>query len=68
MKSTVLTLASLFFFGFLAAGCSTVSRLNTEYEEEMTRVEKMSPEEKAEFERNQPFPYDWSYIDADTGD
>ena len=61
-------LAALLFGMFLASSCATVNRLNTEAEEEMTRVEKMSPEEKAEFERNQPFPYDWSYIDGDTGD
>jgi hypothetical protein len=50
MKTTVLTLASLFLFGFLAAGCSTVSRLDTEFEEEMTRIEYMSPDEKAALE------------------
>jgi len=66
MKTTVLTLASLFLFGFLAAGCATVSQLDTEYEEEMTRVEKMSPEEKEEFETNQPYSPDWSNIDRDT--
>jgi hypothetical protein len=30
-----------------------VSRLNAEYEEELARVERMSPEEKAEWEQIQ---------------
>ena len=53
MKTTVKALALLLLAGFLASGCATVSRLNAEYEEEMARVEKMSPEEKAEWERTQ---------------
>ena len=53
MKTTVKMLALLLLAGFLASSCATVSRLNTEYEEEMTRVEKMSPEDKAEWERAQ---------------
>ena len=44
-------LALLLLAGFLASGCATVSRLNTEYEEEMTRVENMSPEARAEWEK-----------------
>lgn len=59
MKTTVLTLASLFLFGFLAAGCATVDRLNAEYEEETTRIEKMSPEEKADFEKNKHEEEKW---------
>ena len=53
MKTTVKMLALLLLAGVLASSCATVSRLNTEYEEEMTRVEKMSPEDKAEWERAQ---------------
>ena len=44
-------LALLLLGGLLVSGCATVSRLNAEYEEEMTRVENMSPEEKAEWEK-----------------
>jgi outer membrane lipoprotein-sorting protein len=51
MKTMVKTLALLVLLGFLGSGCATVSRLNAEYEEEMTRVETMSPEEKAEWEK-----------------
>ena len=47
------TLALLLLVGFLGSGCATVSRLNAEYEEELARVERMSPEEKAEWEQIQ---------------
>ena len=49
MKTTKM-LALLLLVAFLGSGCATVGRLNAEYEEEMTRVERMSPEEKAEWE------------------
>ena len=45
------TLALLLLVGFLGSGCATVSRLNAEYEEELIRIEQMSPEEKADFEK-----------------
>ena len=51
MKTTVKTLALLLLVGFLSSSCATVSRLNAEYEEELVRIEQMSPEEKAEFEK-----------------
>ncbi|MGE5216826.1 MAG: hypothetical protein ACM3SP_07480 [Chloroflexota bacterium] len=67
MKTGVMTLALVFFVGFLAAGCATVSRLNTEYEEESARFEAMSPEEQAEFEKkHDPYAVDWDQIDRDT--
>ena len=53
MKTTVKMLALVLLSGFLASSCATVSRLNAEYEEEMVRVEKMSPEDRAEWERTQ---------------
>lgn len=53
MKALAKTLAVLFLFGLLGMGCTTVSRLNAEYEEEMTRVETMTPEERAEWEKAQ---------------
>ena len=48
---TARMLTLLLLVGVFGASCTTVSRLNAEYEEEMARVEQMSPEEKAEFER-----------------
>jgi uncharacterized protein YceK len=50
MKTTAKTLALLLLVGFLGSGCATVSKLNAEYEEELIRVEQMSPQEKAEWE------------------
>jgi hypothetical protein len=47
MKTTVKTLVLLLLAGFLASSCSTVSRLNTEYEEENARIENMSPADRA---------------------
>lgn len=53
MKTLAKMLAAVFLVGLLGASCATVDRLNTEYEEETTRVEKMTPEEKAELEKAQ---------------
>ncbi len=53
MKTTAKTLAVLLLVGLFGSSCETVSRLNTEYEEEMVRIEKMSPEERTEWERAQ---------------
>jgi uncharacterized protein YceK len=47
------TLALLLLVGLFGSGCASVSRLNAEYEEELARVEMMSPEEKAEWEQIQ---------------
>ena len=47
---TILALLVLTFFG---SSCTTMDRLNTEYEEETARVKQMSPEEKAEWEKQQ---------------
>jgi outer membrane lipoprotein-sorting protein len=44
-------LALLLLVGLFGSSCATVSRLNAEYEEEMARVETMSPEERAEWEK-----------------
>ncbi|HEY7217955.1 MAG TPA: hypothetical protein VH985_06140 [Candidatus Binatia bacterium] len=52
MKTGLKTLALLLVLAFVGAGCTTVTRLNTEYEEEMTRIESLSPEEKAAFEKD----------------
>lgn len=53
MKTTAKTLAVLLLVALFGSSCETVSRLNAEYEEEMVRIEKMSPEERAEWERAQ---------------
>lgn len=53
MKTRVTTSALLLLVSLFASGCTTVSRLNAEYEEETARVERMSPEERAEFEKAQ---------------
>ena len=66
MKTGVMSLAMVLLVSFLAAGCATVSRLNTEYEEEMAGVETMSAEEKVDFERtHDPYSIDWSQIDRE---
>jgi hypothetical protein len=53
MATFVKMLAVVFLVGFLGSSCATVNRLSTEYEEETTRIEKMTPEEKAEWEKAQ---------------
>ena len=49
-RGTILALLVLAFFG---SSCSTMDRFNTEYEEETTRVNQLSPVEKAEWEKQQ---------------
>ena len=53
MKATVKLLAVLFAIGLLASSCATVSRLNSEDEEETARIDNMSPQQKAAWEREQ---------------
>jgi hypothetical protein len=53
MKARVMSLSVLLFAGFLISSCATLDRYNTEYEEEMTSVEKMTPQEKADWETEQ---------------
>ena len=53
MKTVAKMMAMLFLAGFFASSCATIDKLNAEYEEEMTRVEKMTPEEKAAWEKEQ---------------
>lgn len=43
----------LFIAGFLISSCATLDRLNNENEEEATRVEQMSPQDKADWEKEQ---------------
>jgi type II secretory pathway component PulC len=50
---TARMLTLLFLVGLFGSSCTTVSRLNAEYEEEQARVEQMSPQDKAEFEKAQ---------------
>ena len=49
-RGTILALLVVAFFG---SSCTTMDRLNTEYEEETTRVNQLSPVEKAEWEKQQ---------------
>jgi hypothetical protein len=49
-RSTMLALLVLAFFG---SSCTTIDRLNTEYEEETAHVTQMSPAERAEWEKQQ---------------
>ena len=53
MKTLAQTLAAVFLVGLLGSSCATIDRFNTEYEEETTRVQKLTPEEKAEWEISQ---------------
>jgi hypothetical protein len=53
MKTIVKMLALVFLVGSLGSGCATVNRLNVEYEEETTRIAKLTPQEKAEWEKSQ---------------
>jgi len=50
---TARMLAMLLLVGWFVSACATVDRLNAEFEEEMARVETMSPEEKAAFEERE---------------
>jgi hypothetical protein len=63
MKTKVMMLAVLLLVGLLGSSCATISRLNTEYEEEMTRVETLSPEEKGVYEEG--LKINWNEFDSD---
>jgi hypothetical protein len=49
-RGTMLAMLVLAFFG---SSCTTMDRLNTEFEEETTHVTQMSPAERAEWEKQQ---------------
>jgi hypothetical protein len=49
-RGTLLALLVLAFFG---SSCTTMDRLNTEFEEESAQVTQMSPAERAEWEKQQ---------------
>ncbi len=53
MKVTAKLLAVLFAVGLFSSSCATISRLNSEDEEETARIEKMTPQEKAAWEQEQ---------------
>jgi hypothetical protein len=53
MKACMITLPLLLLAGFLVSSCATVDRLNSEFEEETTRIEQMTPQEKADWEKEQ---------------
>jgi hypothetical protein len=51
MKTRAMVLALPLLFSLFGAGCATVGGLNKEYEEECARYEKMSPQEKAQYDK-----------------
>lgn len=51
MKAKAKTLIMLLLVGLIGSSCTTLSRVTSENKEELGRVEKMSPQEKAEWER-----------------
>jgi hypothetical protein len=53
MAARVMTLPLVLLTGLLFSSCATLDRLNSEYEEETTRVEQMTPQQKADWERAQ---------------
>ena len=57
MKTGIMGLALLLLVALFGSSCATMNRLNTEYEEETARVEKMSPAEKADLEKQQHEDY-----------
>lgn len=52
MKTSVM-LAVLVLAGLFGSSCATMSQLNAEYEEEVSRIEKMNPEEKQAWDEEQ---------------
>jgi hypothetical protein len=47
------TMLALLVLAFLGSSCTTMDRLNTEFEEESAQVTQMSPAERAEWEKQQ---------------
>jgi hypothetical protein len=70
MKTGIKTLAVLLLVGLFGSSCATVRGLNAEYEEETTRIEQMSAEEKAELEKEKRLEskIDWRGYDSDSDD
>lgn len=62
------TILALLLLAFVGSSCTTMDRLNTEYEEETTRVKQMSPAEKAAWEQQQheDFKIEMRGFDEDT--
>ena len=53
MKTRMMALPLFFLAGLFVSSCTTLGRLNTEYEEETTRVAQMTPQEKADWDNEQ---------------
>ena len=47
------TILAMLVVAFLGSSCTTMDRLNTEYEEESARVKEMSPAQQADWEKQQ---------------
>jgi len=55
---TARILALMLLVGLFGSSCATMSRLNSEFEEEQARVAQMSPQEKADFEEGENIRWD----------
>ena len=53
MKTRVMALPLFLLAGLFVSSCTTLDRLNTEYEEETTRVAQMTSQEKADWDNGQ---------------
>ena len=53
MKTRMMALPLFFLAGLLVSSCTTLDRLNTEHEEETTRVAQMTSQEKADWDNEQ---------------
>jgi hypothetical protein len=58
MKTLAKLLAVLFVIGLFGASCATLDRRNSEFEEEMTRIDNMTPQQKADWEKGQQEEYE----------
>ena len=53
MKTMAKTLIMMFFVGLIGSSCSTVSRLNADYDAKVAADQKLTEEQKKEQERAQ---------------
>ena len=51
MKTMAKTLIIMFFVGLIGSSCSTVSRLNADYDAKVAADQKLTEQQKAEQER-----------------
>lgn len=53
MKTMAKTLIMMFFVGLIGSSCSTVSRLNAEYDAKVAADQKLTEQQKKEQQREQ---------------